>query len=124
MRSNVAPHKQPGYAIVTMSLKPAGGVPGDATDAQMDAVADLADATASARSASATSRTWCCRCGAGRLYELWRKLEALKLADANIGLVSDIIACPGLDYCALANARSIPVAQQISRHFADLTRQR
>jgi sulfite reductase (NADPH) hemoprotein beta-component len=123
-RNAVTPHKQPGYAVVTLSLKPIGGIPGDATADQMDAIADLAD-----------------RFGLGgirvtheqnlvlpdveksRLFELWRELEAIGVATANIGLVSDIIACPGLDYCSLANARSIPVAQRISRHFADLTRQ-
>ncbi len=123
VRSNVAQHKRPGYAIVTLSLKPAGGVPGDATDAQMDAVADLADEYSFGEiRVSHEQNLVLADVEQARLYEIWRKLEALKLAEANIGLAGDIIACPGLDYCALANARSIPVAQQISRHFADLTR--
>jgi sulfite reductase (NADPH) hemoprotein beta-component len=123
VRSNVAPHKHPGYAIVTLSLKPAGGVPGDATDAQMDAVADLADEYSFGEiRVSHEQNLVLADVEQARLYELWRKLETLKLAEPNVGLAGDIIACPGLDYCALANARSIPVAQQISKHFADLTR--
>ena len=121
VRSNVAPHKRPGYAIVTLSLKPVGGVPGDATDAQMDAVADLADEYSFGEiRVTHEQNLVLADVEQARLYEIWRKLEALKLAEPNIGLAGDIIACPGLDYCALANARSIPVAQQISKHFADL----
>jgi len=108
---------------VTLSLKPTGGVPGDATDAQMDAVADLADAYSFGEiRVSHEQNLVLADVEQAKLYELWRKLEALNLAEANIGLAGDIIACPGLDYCALANARSIPVAPQISKHFADLTR--
>jgi len=122
-RTNVTPHKRPGYAIVTLSLKPTGGIPGDATDAQMDAVADLADRYGFGEvRVSHEQNLVLPDIAKADLYELWKQLEALELATPNIGLAGDIIACPGLDYCALANARSIPVAQQISRHFSDLTK--
>src|SRR5262249_37522286 len=123
VRTNVTPHKRPGYAIVTLSLKPTGGIPGDATDAQMEAVADLADRYGFGEvRVSHEQNLVLPDVTKADLYELWQRLETLELATPNIGLAGDIIACPGLDYCALANARSIPVAQQISKHFADLTR--
>jgi sulfite reductase (NADPH) hemoprotein beta-component len=123
VRTNVAPHKRPGYAIVTLSLKPTGGIPGDATDAQMDAVADLADRYGFGEvRVSHEQNLVLPDVAKADLYELWKQLETLELATPNIGLAGDIIACPGLDYCALANARSIPVAQQISKHFSDLTK--
>jgi sulfite reductase (NADPH) hemoprotein beta-component len=122
-RSNLTPHRRPGYAAVTLSLKPTGGIPGDATDAQMDAVADLADRYSFGEiRVSHEQNLVLADVEQGDLYELWRKLDALGLATPNVGLAGDIIACPGLDYCALANARSIPVAQQISRYFSDVTR--
>jgi len=122
-RTNVTPHKRPGYAVVTLSLKPTGGIPGDATDAQMDAIADLADRYGFGEvRVSHEQNLVLPDIAKTDLQELWRKLEEIELATPNIGLAGDIIACPGLDYCALANARSIPVAQQISRHFADLTK--
>jgi sulfite reductase (NADPH) hemoprotein beta-component len=123
LRTNVTPHKRPGYAVVTLSLKPTGGVPGDATDAQMDAVADLADRFGFGEiRVSHEQNLVLPDIEKADLYDLWRELEGLGLATPNVGLAGDIIACPGLDYCALANARSIPVAQQISKHFADLTK--
>ena len=123
VRSNVSAHKRPGYAIVTLSLKPTGGVPGDATDAQMDAIADLADRYSFGEiRVSHEQNLVLADIEQALLHELWQELAALNLATPNIGLAGDIIACPGLDYCSLANARSIPVAQRISRHFADLTR--
>jgi sulfite reductase (NADPH) hemoprotein beta-component len=123
VRTNVTRHKRPGYAVVTLSLKPTGGVPGDATDVQMDAIADLADRYGFGEvRVSHEQNLVLPDVEQADLYELWRKLEGLGLATANIGLAGDIIACPGLDYCALANARSIPVAQQISKHFGDLTK--
>jgi len=123
VRTNVTPHKRPGYAIVTLSLKPTGGIPGDATDAQMDAVADLADHYGFGEvRVSHEQNLVLPDVAKADLYELWKRLEVLELATPNIGLAGDIIACPGLDYCALANARSIPVAQQISKHFSDLTK--
>jgi sulfite reductase (NADPH) hemoprotein beta-component len=122
-RSNLFAHKQPGYAIVNISLKPPGGVPGDATDRQMDAVADLADfySFGEVRVTHEQNLTLP-HVRQDDLYSLWRALVPLGLATPNISQVSDIIACPGLDYCSLANARSIPVAQQISERFADAAR--
>jgi Sulfite reductase, beta subunit (hemoprotein) len=122
-RLNILPHKQPGYAIVNLSLKPEGGVPGDATAEQMDVVADLADrySFGEVRVTHEQNLTLA-HVKQDDLYELWQALQAIGFATPNIGLVTDIIACPGLDYCALANARSIPVAQQISRHFGDVVR--
>jgi len=123
VRTNVTPHKRPGYAIVTLSLKPTGGIPGDATDAQMDAVADLADRYGFGEvRVSHEQNLVLPDVAQADLHELWKLLETLELATPNVGLAGDIIACPGLDYCALANARSIPVAQQISKHFSDLTK--
>jgi sulfite reductase (NADPH) hemoprotein beta-component len=122
-RTNVTRHKRPGYAVVTLSLKPTGGVPGDATDAQMDAVADLADRYGFGEvRVSHEQNLVLPDVEQADLYELWQKLDSLGLATPNVGLAGDIIACPGLDYCALANARSIPVAQQISKQLGDLTR--
>ena len=124
VRSNVAPHKQPGYAIVNLSVKPEGQPPGDVTDAQMDAIADLAE-TYSMDELRVTHEQNLVfpYVKQAELYELWQKLAEQDLATANVGLAGDIIACPGLDYCSLASARSIPVAQRISKRFADLDRQ-
>lgn len=122
-KANLFPHRQPGYAIVNLSLKPVGGIPGDATADQMDGVADLAERFGlSEIRVSHEQNLILPHVKQADLYALWRELDALGLATANIGLISDIIACPGLDYCALANARSIPVAQQITEKFADLQR--
>ncbi|MFQ5972384.1 MAG: nitrite/sulfite reductase, partial [Alphaproteobacteria bacterium] len=124
VRTNVAPHKQPGYAIANISLKPEGGAPGDATDAQMEAVADLADRYSFGEiRVTHEQNLVLAHVKQRELYALWQGLEEHGLATANLGLVSDIIACPGLDYCSLASARSIPVAQRLSRRFADLDRQ-
>jgi sulfite reductase (NADPH) hemoprotein beta-component len=122
-RVNLVPHKQPGYAIVNLSLKPIGGVPGDATDAQMEAIADLADrySLGEIRVTHEQNLTLP-HVRQEDLYDLWQALVPLDLATPNIGQVSDIIACPGLDYCSLANARSIPIAQKIAERFADRER--
>ena len=123
-RTNVAPHKVPGYAIANISLKPEGGVPGDATAEQMEAVADLAERYSFDEiRVTHEQNLVLAHVKQADLYELWRGLESHDLATPNLGLVSDIIACPGLDYCNLANARSIPVAQRISSRFAELERQ-
>jgi sulfite reductase (NADPH) hemoprotein beta-component len=121
---NAAAHKQPGYAIVNISLKPVGGIPGDITADQMDTVAELAEKF-SLREIRATHEQNLVlpHVRQSDLYAVWQILKDHDLATPNLGLISDIIACPGLDYCALANARSIPVAQQISERFADLDRQ-
>jgi sulfite reductase (NADPH) hemoprotein beta-component len=121
VRGNVVEHKVPGYAIVNLSLKAPGKVPGDITADKMDAVADLADRY-SMGEIRVTHRQNLVLVDVkqSELYELWHKLAALELATPNLGLLSDIICCPGLDFCALANARSIPIAQDISRAFTDL----
>jgi sulfite reductase (NADPH) hemoprotein beta-component len=122
--TNVHPHKVPGYGAVTISLKPIGGIPGDASSAQMDAIADLADAYSLGEvRVTHVQNLVLPNIKQADLFAVWKRLGEIGFAEANIGLVTDIIACPGLDYCSLANARSIPVAQQISERFADLDRQ-
>ncbi len=122
---NVAAHKAPGYAIVNISLKPVGGIPGDATSAQIDAIADLAERYSfDELRVTHAQNIVLPHVRKADLYAVWQKLVEADLADANLDLISDIIACPGLDYCSLANARSIPVAQKIATRFSDLGRQR
>ena len=125
VRSNVVAHRQPGYAIVNISLKPTGGIPGDISGDQMDAVADIADAYALDSEIRATLQQNLVlpHVKLSDLPAVYDKLVEAGLATGNIGLAGDIIACPGLDYCNLANARAIPIAQQISDRFADLNRQ-
>lgn len=117
---NVVEHKVPGYAIVNLSLKPSDGVPGDMTAEQMDAVADLAD-ECSLGELRVTHRQNLVLVDVKQsdLYTLWSRLTELGLTTPNVGTLSDMICCPGLDYCSLANARSIPVAKDVSRHFVD-----
>jgi sulfite reductase (NADPH) hemoprotein beta-component len=123
--NSVFNHKRPGYAIVTLSLKPVGGPPGDATARQMDAIADLADRYSFGEIRVGHEQNLVLPHVAQRdLPALWRALDEIGVATPNVGLVSDIIACPGLDYCSLANARSIPVAEEITRRFRDLDRAR
>ena len=123
-RTNVAAHKQSGYAIVNLTLKPTGGVPGDATAEQMDAVADLADrySLGEIRVTHEQNLVFA-HVKEADLYRLWRALDEIGFATPNLSLIGDMICCPGLDYCGLANARSIPVAQRIGKRFADLDRQ-
>jgi sulfite reductase (NADPH) hemoprotein beta-component len=119
--NSVANHKAPGYAIVTLSLKPEGITPGDATAEQMDAIADLADRYSFGEIRVGHEQNLVLPHVAQRdLHALWRALDSVGVATPNIGLVSDIISCPGLDYCTLANTRSIPVAQELTRRFRDL----
>ncbi|MBA4747457.1 MAG: nitrite/sulfite reductase, partial [Sphingopyxis sp.] len=114
VRQNVKSHKAPGYAIVNISLKPIGGIPGDATSAQIDVMADLAERYSFDELRVTHAQNIVLPHVAQRdLHAVWSALRDAQLADANLGLISDIIACPGLDYCSLANARSIPVAQKI-----------
>jgi sulfite reductase (NADPH) hemoprotein beta-component len=121
MKRNVFPHKRPGYIAVTLSLKKTGVAPGDATDVQMEAIADLADryshgelrVTHEQNLVFADVRQ-------DQLEALWQELKVLGLATPNIGLLTNIIACPGGDFCSLANAKSIPVAEAIQRLFDDL----
>ncbi|WP_310476517.1 nitrite/sulfite reductase [Sandarakinorhabdus sp.] len=122
---NVHAHKAPGYAIATISLKPKRGIPGDASSAQMDAVADLAERYAHDEIRVTHSQNLVlAHVKKADLYALWQGLDAVGLATPNLDLVSDIIACPGMDYCTLANARSIPIAQKIAAKFEDLETQR
>ena len=122
---NVKPHKQAGYAIVNISLKPIGGIPGDATSAQIDVMANLAEKYSFDELRVTHTQNIVLPYVAKRdLYAVWQGLRDAELADANLDLISDIIACPGLDYCSLANARSIPVAQKIATRFANMDRQR
>ena len=122
---NTAPHKVPGYAIANISLKPIGGIPGDASADQIDAMADLAERYSFDELRVTHSQNITLPHVAKRdLYALWQALVAADLATANLDLVSDIIACPGLDYCSLANARSIPIAQKIAKRFENVERQR
>ena len=122
---NVTAHKQPGYSIVSISLKPVGGIPGDATADQIDVMADLGERYSfDELRVSHAQNIVLPHVRTADLPTIWAALREAGLAEANIDLISDIIACPGLDYCSLANARSIPVAQKIATRFGDLGRQR
>ncbi|MBL8644571.1 MAG: nitrite/sulfite reductase [Rhodospirillaceae bacterium] len=124
LSTNTHAHKAAGYSIVTISLKPIGGIPGDASTAEMNRVADLADTYSLGEIRVTHEQNLILpHVRRSQLHALWTELKTAGLAVANAGLVTDIIACPGLDYCALANARSIPIAQRISERFADLDRQ-
>ena len=123
-RNNLGPHHVDGYAIVNISLKPEGGIPGDATGDQMRVMADLAERFGSDElRVSHAQNIVLPHVKKDDLLIVYQALEKADLAAANYGLAGDIIACPGLDYCALATARSIPVAQSISRKFADSKKQ-
>ena len=121
----VAPHKAPGYAIVNISLKPTAGIPGDASSAQIDVIADLGERYSfDELRITHAQNVVMPHVRKADLYAIWQTLDAAGLATPNLDLIGDIIACPGLDYCALANARSIPLAQKIAGRFADLGKQR
>jgi sulfite reductase (NADPH) hemoprotein beta-component len=116
---NVSPHKHPSYASVTISLKGHGDTPGDATSDQMRAIADLAERFAHDElRISHEQNIVLPHVTQADLPAIYRTLKSIGLATANIGLISDIIACPGMDYCALATARSIPIAQEIALRYA------
>ena len=118
---NVFGHKKPGYAAVTLSLKKTGIAPGDATDAQLDAVADLADRYSYGEvRVSHEQNLILADVKKADLFIVWQKAKEIGFATPNIGLLTDIIACPGGDFCSLANAKSIPVAEAIQRRFDDL----
>jgi len=124
LKSSLSEHKQRGYSIVTVSLKPIGGIPGDASAEQMHAVATLAEKYSLSEIRVSHEQNLVLPFVKERdLFDLWLGLKKHNLATPNVGLASDIIACPGMDYCALATARSIPIAQDISNRFADLERQ-
>ena len=123
-RRNVTPHKNPDYAVVTISLKPIGGIPGDASAEQMELVADIAETYSFDEiRVSHEQNLVLPHVAKADLPAVYDLLQSDGLVTANAGLITDIIACPGLDYCALANARSIPVAQRISERFGDQQRQ-
>ena len=118
--ANLHPHKHAGYTSVTISLKPIGGAPGDATDAQMDVVADLAERYGHGDiRVSHAQNLVLAHVALDDLPALYSGLAGAGLATANEGLITDMIVCPGLDYCNLANARSIPIGQEIQRAFSD-----
>jgi sulfite reductase (NADPH) hemoprotein beta-component len=121
VKRNVFAHKVPGYAAVTVSLKKTGVPPGDATSDQMDAVADLADAYSFGElRISHEQNLVFADVKQSALLPLWSELKGLGFATPNIGLLTDIICCPGGDFCSLANAKSIPIAEAIQRRFDDL----
>ncbi|MEO1189346.1 MAG: nitrite/sulfite reductase [Pseudomonadota bacterium] len=121
---NLHPHKKPGYTSVTISLKPVGAPPGDATDVQMEAMADIAERYSfDELRVSHEQNVVLPHVRLDDLPSVYDALVDAKLHSANAGLITDMITCPGLDYCALANARSIPVAQRLSERFEDIERQ-
>jgi len=121
MDRNVTPHRVPGYAIVTLSLKRTGIAPGDATDRQMELVADLADDFSFGEiRVTHEQNLVLADVPKQQLHALWQAASGAGLATPNIGLLTDIICCPGGDFCSLANAKSIPVAEAIQRRFDDL----
>ena len=116
--NNCLPHKQPGYIAVTISLKPVGGIPGDATGEQIRVMADLATRYSfDELRVTHAQNIVLPHVRKADLYALWQVLDANGLSTPNLDQIGDIIACPGLDYCSLANARSIPIAQKISQRF-------
>ena len=120
LKRNLFKHRQPGYTSITISLKSVGEVPGDASDAQMDAIAELArDYSFDELRVSHEQNLVLPHVKKSDVRAIYERLVEIGLAEGNAGLISDIIACPGLDYCALANARSIPIAQDIAKRFAD-----
>lgn len=121
MERNVEAHKAPGYAVVYVPLKAPGAPPGDATSAQMEAVAELADCYSRGEiRVTHDQNLVLAHVHRAQLYELWKRLEAHALATPNLGLLTDMICCPGLDFCSLANAGSIPIAKQLNEYFDDL----
>jgi sulfite reductase (NADPH) hemoprotein beta-component len=120
VKHNVSGHQRAGYSAVTISLKPLNVAPGDATSDQMDAVADLADQFSFGQArVSHHQNLVLADVGRRDLFALWEALDEMGLASANAGLATDIICCPGGDYCALANAKSIPVAAEVQARLAD-----
>ncbi|MBO0345778.1 nitrite/sulfite reductase [Roseibium sp. CAU 1637] len=121
---NLNPHRVPGHTSITISMKPIGGIPGDATDVQMDVIADLAERFAHDEiRISHEQNVILPHVALKDVPAIFDTLVAHGMAEGNAGLITDIIACPGMDYCALATARSIPVAQEISERFGNADRQ-
>lgn len=120
-KQNTQAHKRPGYVAVTLSLKATATPPGDISDKQLDAVADLADQYSFGEARTTHQQNMVLAdIEQAKLFELWQKLRELNFATPNIGLLTNIISCPGGDFCSLANAKSIPVAESIQRRFDDL----
>jgi sulfite reductase (NADPH) hemoprotein beta-component len=118
---NVRTHKKPGYAIATFALKQKGTAPGDVTDSQLFAVADLADKYSFGEARSTHQQNLVLAdIEQAKLYELWKEAKALGLATPTLGLLTDMICCPGGDFCALANAKSLPIAEALQNAFDDL----
>jgi len=123
-KTNVHKHKAPGYAIATITLKTPGQVPGDATAEQMDVIADLMDQFSLGEVRVTHEQNLVLpHVRKKDLPAIYARLKELDFAAPNAGLITDIISCPGLDYCDLANARSIPIAQKIAKRFENLERQ-
>lgn len=123
--SNTHPHYMPGYISAVISLKPIGGISGDVSSNEMDAIADIADCYSFGEiRVSHEQNIVLPHVRKDDLFDLWNQLVKAGLATSNIGLITDIIACPGMDYCSLATARSIPIAQKISTHFENLKKQK
>jgi len=119
--TNVHAHRQPGYAAVTLTLKKTGRAPGDITDTEFDAVADLADQYSFGELRTTHQQNIVLGdVRQDQLFTLWEALDVLGFATPNLKLLTDIIACPGGDFCSLANAKSIPIAEAIQRHFEDM----
>ncbi len=121
LKRNCHPHKQPGYMAVTLSLKAVAQAPGDVNTSDLFAIADLADEFSFGEIRSTHNQNVVLAdVRQERLYDLWQELKLLGFATANIGCLTDVICCPGGDFCSLANAKSIPIAEQIQRHFDDM----
>jgi len=121
LQRNIHVHRVPGYAAVTLSLKPTGVAPGDITDAQLDTIADLADSFSFGEIRTTHSQNLVLAdVKKSDLFELWQNAKSGGFATPNIGTLTDMICCPGGDFCSLANAKSIPVAEAIQRKFDDM----
>ncbi len=121
LKRNVHPHKKPGYSAVTLTLKPTADAPGDASAEQLEAISDLADEFSFGElRVSHEQNLIFADVAQSKLQALWRNLKQLNLATPNQGLLTDMICCPGGDFCALANARSIPLAESIQRQFENI----
>ena len=121
IKTNTAPHKDPNHVIVTISIKPINGTPGDATSAQMRVLADIAEQFGyDELRISHEQNVILPHVHRNDLPQIYQKLKSAELHTSNVGLITDIIACPGMDYCALATARSIPIAKEISKSFSKI----
>lgn len=118
---NIDSHKKPGYAIVTLTMKKTGTPPGDVSDTQLEQIAELADAYSFGEvRVTHQQNVVLADVRQDQLFELWQRIEPMGFATANLNTLTDVICCPGGDYCALANAKSIPVAESIQRRFDDM----